>query len=246
MSDKLRELRRTKQIPAKEIVAVIQRLYPKYDKVALSKCENGDTYGVEIKPDALDAVYAEFAPELLEAHSKPKKTDHRLTCRISARLEDGEYSALQQHIRADGYATMQDWLTDTVRAYLEKKEQIMKGLIITTNNTMRIAEFSQPAYKSIGEVVGGFIEIVHPQRLDRPYCMVVNEDGPFRCLPLNLYGSYLYGTEAHGNPIVGNIVILKEGFVNDEPDLIGLSDEECSTFADQISAWSSGNIRMEE
>lgn len=78
MSDKLRELRRTKQIPAKEIVAVIQRLYPKYDKVALSKCENGDTYGVEIKPDALDAVYAEFAPELLEAHSKPKKTDHRL------------------------------------------------------------------------------------------------------------------------------------------------------------------------
>ena len=75
--------------------------------------------------------------------------------------------------------------------------------------------------------------------------MVVNEDGLFRCLSLNLYGSYLYGTETHGNPIVGDIVILKEGFVSGEPDLVGLSDEECSTFADQISAWSGGRIRME-
>lgn len=48
------------------------------------------------------------------------------------------------------------------------------------------------------------------------------------------------------NPIVGDIVILKEDFVNGESGLSGLSDEECSTFADQISAWSGGRIRMEE
>ena len=122
----------------------------------------------------------------------------------------------------------------------------MKGLIITTRNTMHTADFERPAYKSVGKAVDGYIEIVHPRRLEFPYCMIVNEEGLLRGLPLNPYGSYLYGTEAHGNPIVGDIVILKEGFVNGEPDLVGLSDEECSTFADQISAWSSGRIRMEE
>jgi hypothetical protein len=121
----------------------------------------------------------------------------------------------------------------------------MKGLIITTRNTMRIAGFDRPAYKSVGKAVDGYIEIVHPRRLEFPYCMIVNEEGLLRSLPHNLYGSYLYGTEVHGNPIVGDIVILKEGFVNGEPDLVGLSDEECSTFADQISAWSGGRIRME-
>ena len=122
----------------------------------------------------------------------------------------------------------------------------MKGLIITTRNTMRIADFDRPAYKSVGKAVDGYIEIVHPRRLEFPYCMIVNEEGLLRGLPLNPYGSYLYGIEAHGNPIVGDIVILKEDFVNGEPDLVGLSDEECSTFADQISAWSGGRIRMEE
>ena len=32
MSEELRELRITKQIPAKDMVAVVQALYPKYDK----------------------------------------------------------------------------------------------------------------------------------------------------------------------------------------------------------------------
>lgn len=121
----------------------------------------------------------------------------------------------------------------------------MKGLIITTDNIIHIAEFSNPAHESIGKVVGGWIEIVHPKRLNAPYCMVVNEEGLLQCLPLNLYGSYLYGTDLHCNPIVGNIVILKEGWVNGERDFIGLSDEECNAFAEQIEAWSNEDIHRE-
>lgn len=121
----------------------------------------------------------------------------------------------------------------------------MKGLIITTDNIIRIAEFSNPAHESIGKVVGGWIEIVHPKRLDTPYCMVVNEEGLLMDLPLNLYGSYLYCTELHGNPIVGDIVILKEGWIHGERDFDGLSDEECRTFAEQIEEWSHGDIHRE-
>lgn len=44
MAEELRELRLSKQIPAKDMVAVVQAIYPKYDKTVQSKCENGDAY----------------------------------------------------------------------------------------------------------------------------------------------------------------------------------------------------------
>lgn len=77
----------------------------------------------------------------------------------------------------------------------------MKGLIITTDNIIRTKDFSEPAYKSVGEAVGGYIEIVHPKRLNSPYCMVVNDEGLLIGLPPNLHGSYLYCTDQHGSPI---------------------------------------------
>lgn len=121
----------------------------------------------------------------------------------------------------------------------------MKGLIITTSGIIRTKDFTAPAYKSVGEAVGGYIEIVRPKRLNPPYCMVVNEEGLLLDLPLNLYGSYLYCTELHGNPIVGDIVILKEGWIHGERDFDGLSDEECRAFAEQIEEWSHGDIHRE-
>ena len=113
MAEELRELRLSKQIPAKDMVAVVQAIYPKYDKTVQSKCENGDAYGVSLRPDAMAALYAHFAPELAEGRKAVKKDAHRLTCRISARLETADYGALQRLIEAEGYATTQDWLTAT-------------------------------------------------------------------------------------------------------------------------------------
>ena len=111
MAEELRELRLSKQIPAKDMVAVVQAIYPKYDKTVQSKCENGDAYGVSLRPDAMAALYAHFAPELAEGRKAVKKDAHRLTCRISARLETADYEALQRLIEAEGY-------TATVRRYI--------------------------------------------------------------------------------------------------------------------------------
>lgn len=46
----------------------------------------------------------------------------------------------------------------------------MKGIVITAGGTCCIKDFEQPLYKSIGAVVGGYIEHVKPQRLEEPYC----------------------------------------------------------------------------
>ena len=118
----LRDLRVRKQLPVKDMVEVVRELYPKFDKTVQSKCENGDAYGILLRPDAMDALYRRFAPDILEGRRLARRERHRLTCRISARLKNADYAALQQHLKADGYATMQDLLTDLVRRYLKEKE----------------------------------------------------------------------------------------------------------------------------
>ena len=70
------------------------------------------------------------------------------------------------------------------------------------------------------------IEHVLPKGLKSPYCMLVNEEGLLKDLPFNLIGSLLYQTPIHGNVVVGNIIIMKDGIVDGEPDIIGLDDDD--------------------
>lgn len=102
----------------------------------------------------------------------------------------------------------------------------MRGVVITTNNEAYIKDFEDPLFRTLGEVVGGYIECTFPFRLSGRFYMIVNEEGLLHGLPLNLYGSYLYGIEQHGHPIVGNVVIMKPGFRDGVPDIVGLSDAE--------------------
>lgn len=106
-----------------------------------------------------------------------------------------------------------------------------QGLIVTTSGKMYLGKFEDPLYKTVGKFVGGWIEIVHPTGLKHPYCMVVDEEGLLKTRPINAFGSYLYGTAKHGYPIVGDIVILKDGYRNGEPDIVGLDDVDLAKVA---------------
>lgn len=110
----------------------------------------------------------------------------------------------------------------------------MKGIVITTTNEMSVKEFDAPLYKSVGEVVDGFIEIVNPRGLPAPYCMLVNEEGLLIDLAFNAVGSFLYQTHIHGSPILGNIVIMKHGITQDGPDIVGLNNEAISFLTQYI------------
>ena len=118
---KLKELRISKNIPAKDMVDVVRRIYPKFDKSLLSKCES-DAYGAELPEDALQALYAAFAPEAVQTKKRSHSGKNLLTCRITARLPNDVYELLQQRIRANGYDTMQSFLSDMVKEYLKTEE----------------------------------------------------------------------------------------------------------------------------
>jgi hypothetical protein len=76
-------------------------------------------YGIELKRDAMDALIAEFAQEAVR---RKKSGGHRLTCRVSCRLAENEFRLLQQHVKSDGYDTMQAWLAAQIKSYLNRRE----------------------------------------------------------------------------------------------------------------------------
>lgn len=105
-----------------EMIALVRERYPGFDKSLLSKCSNSEKYGVELIPEAMAILLERFGQELPPEKPQDKRTGsgHRLSCRISARLPDADYAALQRRIEVEGYKTMQAWLADMVRQYLQK------------------------------------------------------------------------------------------------------------------------------
>lgn len=85
----------------------------------------------------------------------------------------------------------------------------MKAVVFTTKNTAYVRDFLEPMSQTAEEVVGDWVERVRPVGLPG-YLMLVNENGLLKNLPLNIAGSLFYGTQFHGSPIVGDIVIAKD------------------------------------
>ena len=101
-----------------------------------------------------------------------------------------------------------------------------KAVVVPPQGAPAIVDYDGKS-ETLRMLVGGLIEHVNPRGLKRPYCMIVNESGLLIGLPFNSFGSYLYGSHVHGAPIVGPVVILKEGITDDgEYDLFGLTEDE--------------------
>lgn len=112
----LKELRVENDLSARDMVEVVREKYPKYDKTLQTKCENGDKYGVDIRGDALEALYEKFAPGTLR---RKKKDYHKKRKAVFCRFTDEEYDEIMKRIKADGFDTIQAWLTWVIRNILK-------------------------------------------------------------------------------------------------------------------------------
>ena len=105
------------------MVAVVQTIYPKYDMTSQSKCENSDAYGVCLTQKAMKLLYAKFDPDGSVRKNFRTADQHRLKDKLHARITADEAAQLKAHLAADGYDTVQDWLTDVVRGYINKGDR---------------------------------------------------------------------------------------------------------------------------
>jgi len=110
----------------KDAVELLRKRFLSIDKTTVAKCSNPEKYGCVLHPDGY-ALLRDLLPteEASEPEEKPRKRRdaHKLICRIYGRLPDEKYLRLRRAIQADGYATIQDWITDQVDAYLSRKEK---------------------------------------------------------------------------------------------------------------------------
>lgn len=122
----------------------------------------------------------------------------------------------------------------------------VRGVVVTTDGRAYVKEFGYPLHRSCEDTLGGWIETVRPRGLDRPYMMLVNEEGLLHGPPLNTVGSYFYQTHIHGQPIVGNIILMKEGYRDGERDIVGLEEDEAEKLLDMVLKLPFGVARGEE
>ena len=77
--------------------------------------------------------------------------------------------------------------------------------------------------------------LIDAKGLNEPYCMVVDEEGLLRDKPmLNIFASYLYGSHEHGQPIVGNALIMRNVRMEDGMHTDWLSKEEAEAIASKL------------
>ena len=122
----------------------------------------------------------------------------------------------------------------------------MKIIRISTDNEISVHEFPEGTYreqnKALRELIGPMCETyehVMPKRLYTEFMvpgrllkevggfvsMLVDEDGICHKLERNAAGSYLYETDKHGWPILGNILLVGERMADGGIDFCGISDK---------------------
>lgn len=117
----------------------------------------------------------------------------------------------------------------------------MLGLVITPNYTMYKKEFGEPMHKTVGAVVGGYVEHVLPIYLPQPFCLLIDEEGKLNHKPINPVASGWY---SRVDPIVGTAVVMKDGYVDGERDIVGLTEEECEKLIDTVVYMSDEEYRL--
>lgn len=91
-------------------------------------------------------------------------------------------------------------------------------------------------YRWMGDTIGvDWIEIVHPRRLPEGFVMVVDEMGLMKDnAVLNPVGSWFYETDKHGDPIVGNVLIMKEIPGDEGPECSGMDGDDINRIFDLL------------
>lgn len=111
-----------RNIPNIDIIDTMRTAWPGFDKSLLSKCRNYKHYGVGLRREAVKLLTEHFHIEAPEAKRQPnRKKPRRITCRLSESL----YDALQRRLAQTGQ-TAQEYMEGLiVRELLEHGQGVL-------------------------------------------------------------------------------------------------------------------------
>ena len=90
----------------------------------------------------------------------------------------------------------------------------MKTVKVSTDNMVSLIDIDFDNFREIQKAIGGHFETVRTRRTVSYFgspdiVMLVDEEGLLKGLPVNTFGSVMYGTAEHGHPIVGDLILAK-------------------------------------
>ena len=113
----------------------------------------------------------------------------------------------------------------------------MKLIKISTDMELSIHDFPDGNHskqnRELRELIGNGCNLYTDLKMkNRPtkipgqcVSMLIDEEGRLKENVPNLIGSYLYKTDEHGNPIMGNILFVGEEWTGDGIDFCGIEEE---------------------
>ena len=107
----------------------------------------------------------------------------------------------------------------------------MIGILIKATDVATYAVITAgDTLEAMQGLVGGYIETVRPKYLAEDQILIVDEEGLLKGKPVNNTASLLCSS-----PIVGDVLILKEGLDEEgEPDIIGLEGDEARLLMEDL------------
>ena len=108
----------------------------------------------------------------------------------------------------------------------------MKALKLHTNGLVMPVELDlvnyKHTYQAMNAAIGShLVDIIHAVNLPDHYCLVVDDEGLLADKPVvNVVASYLYGTADHGQPLCGDVLIMKDKWSDDGLETVGLDDSD--------------------
>lgn len=122
-------------------------------------------------------------------------------------------------------------------------------LKIGTNHEIEIIEMPKDRdFKWYSRQIGcDWIEIVHPRYFNYP--LIVDEEGKLKPNRMNviasaMYGTWLYPSVEHGEPIVGDVLVVNEGLVDGEPDIIGFTLHQAKNIKERLEKEKNGSVKF--
>lgn len=122
---RLKPIRESTGAMAKDVALVVQNRFPKFTRQLLAQAEAYEKYGVLIHPEGMKAICDHYGISLdpveisVSTPSKPrKKPNRKLGRKLTFRMTDKDFEALQQRVQSDGFDSVQAWLYAAVTKML--------------------------------------------------------------------------------------------------------------------------------
>jgi hypothetical protein len=106
----------------------------------------------------------------------------------------------------------------------------MNALKLSTNGDINLIDLKEHEFEynflAMQKAIDcSMVDIVHAVNLPDPYCLVVDDEALLVEKPtVNLVASYIYGTVEHGQPICGDVLVMKDSITEDGIETVGLED----------------------